>query len=70
MRTRKTSKSLSSSRSPRSARTLAAWKRCSTSASEMFRMMAALISWPAPLATEMTWSSSPCHLPIEERTKG
>lgn len=66
----KVSRSLSSRRSPRSFKVLAASKRCSTSASEMLRIMTALISWPAPAAMDMTWSSSPCQRPIEERIKG
>lgn len=67
---RKVSRSLSSLRSPRSPRVLAASKRVSTSASEMLSRMTALISWPESLAEAMTASSSPDQRPIEERMRG
>ena len=69
-RVRKVSRSLSSLRSPRSPRVLAASKRDSTSASEILRRMTALISWLAVLAEFMTASSSPNQRPIEERISG
>ena len=62
--------SLSSARSPRSPVILAASKRFSASASEIFKKMAALISCPEPEATDITWFSSPDQRPIEERMSG
>lgn len=66
----KIARSLSSWRSPRSPSFWASWKRSSTADSEIFRTMTALISWPAPAATDITWSSSPCQRPMEERISG
>ena len=67
---RKISMVWSSARSPRSSRVLAISKRFSTSASETLRTRAALISWPALAATDMTWFSSPDQRPMEERMSG
>ena len=69
-RVRKISRSLSSWRVPRSPRILAALNRSSTSASLILRSKTALMSWPAPAATDITWSSSPCQRPIDDNMRG